>query len=958
MTTFVTGQRWISETELDQGLGTVLALENRRVTIFYSSTGETRLYQLANSPLHRIVFSQGDVISSHEGWSLQITGLSENEGIITYKGIRQDTNAVCELQEFSIDGQITFTRPRQRMLAGQLGKNNEFNLRYTALKYYQEILQSPLLGLRGNRVTLIPHQLHIAREAGDRFFPRVLLADEVGLGKTIEAGLILNRQLLTGRIQRVLIVVPEPLIHQWLVEMLRRFNLQFNIFNKALYSEQAAENPFDSVQLVLTSMEFLCSDEQYMTQVTASQWDMVIIDEAHHLQWSLEEGGSREYNLVESLAGKAPALLLLTATPEQSGREGHFARLRLLDPACFHSLDDFHRQEAHYGSIVKLAQKLLQDEVIDTATMQQCRDILGSDVDEILVKLQDKLLSKKERRSIHLQIIDNFLDRYGISRLFFRNTREGIPGFPGRVSQGYMHTAPELYMLAAENIDNIEDMLFPEMVYQRNISSKIEDSDPWWQIDPRVEWLDNLLRLINDKVLIICANASTAVDLQNSVRILSGQHAAVFHEEMSIIERDRAAAWFSDEEYGASALICSEIGSEGRNFQFAHHLVLFDLPFNPDLLEQRIGRLDRIGQKEIIKIHIPCFRDTPQSRLFMWYNEGINAFDKCCPAASQVFAEQKEMLSSWVFTGKEDDKTVINMARELAKQINRQLHEGRDTLIELSSRGKDTTSLKTNILADDQPDKTQAFLESLFDCFGVETGEHSPNCLIASPGDHMPTGYYPSLPEEGATITFDREKSLKREDMHFISWEHPMVREGIEMLINSDIGNTAVSLLKNRTIAPGTLMLEAVFVVETTGAKALNLNTLLPPTVIHTLIDPEMKDLSEKIDISTLHRQLIKVKKSQGRVLIQSERDTIQKMIQRSEEQAHLKSQKIIRKACEKFQQQISMDITRLETLKTVNPNIRDDEIEFLKTRQKSGQSALEKAALKLDAVRVIVTMH
>ena len=90
-----------------------------------------------------------------------------------------------------------------------------------------------------------------------------------------------------------------------------------------------------------------------------------------------------------------------------------------------------------------------------------------------------------------------------------------------------------------------------------------------------------------------------------------GIRATLFHEGMSLIERDRAAAWFADPEEGAQVLICSEIGSEGRNFQFAHHLVLFDLPSNPDLLEQRIGRLDRIGQNAVIKIHVPYVRAVP-----------------------------------------------------------------------------------------------------------------------------------------------------------------------------------------------------------------------------------------------------------------------------------------------------------------------------------------------------------
>ncbi|HHH7389356.1 TPA: helicase-related protein, partial [Escherichia coli] len=125
-------------------------------------------------------------------------------------------------------------------------------------------------------------------------------------------------------------------------------------------------------------------------------------------------------------------------------------------------------------------------------------------------------------------------------------------------------------------------------------------------------------------------------DLEDALRVRSGIPATVFHEGMSILERDRAAAYFADEEFGAQVLICSEIGSEGRNFQFSHHLVLFDLPAHPDLLEQRIGRLDRIGQQHTIQLHVPYLETSPQERLFKWYHEALNAFLATCPTGNAL----------------------------------------------------------------------------------------------------------------------------------------------------------------------------------------------------------------------------------------------------------------------------------------------------------------------------------
>ena len=202
------------------------------------------------------------------------------------------------------------------------------------------------------------------------------------------------------------------------------------------------------------------------------------------------------------------------------------------------------------------------------------------------------------------------LDRHGTGRILFRNTRAAIEGFPQRILQSYpLQTQPGQVVVG-----------------------------PWLESDPRVTWVESFLKAHRqEKVLLICAQAQTAVDLEKHLHLDVGIRSAAFYEDLSIIERDRAAAYFADEDGGAQVLICSEIGSEGRNFQFAHHLVLFDLPENPDLLEQRIGRLDRIGQSQDVEIHVPYLIGTQSggaipvvsprhgcfsSKLFRWWHGG------------------------------------------------------------------------------------------------------------------------------------------------------------------------------------------------------------------------------------------------------------------------------------------------------------------------------------------------
>jgi ATP-dependent helicase HepA len=220
---FIPGQRCISNAELEMGLGTVMAVDERTVTIVFMATGDTRTYSRQTAPLSRVVFTVGDSIRRHDGAEIVVTATREEQGLVAYSGTDEKGNSI-ELAESELDNFIQLNRPTERLFNNQVDPDKWFELRYQTLQHQNRLAHSDLFGLSGCRTSLLPHQLYIAHEVANRYAPRVLLADEVGLGKTIEAGLILHHQLLTGRARRVLIVVPESLVHQWLVEMLRRFN--------------------------------------------------------------------------------------------------------------------------------------------------------------------------------------------------------------------------------------------------------------------------------------------------------------------------------------------------------------------------------------------------------------------------------------------------------------------------------------------------------------------------------------------------------------------------------------------------------------------------------------------------------------------------------------------------------------------------------------------------------------
>lgn len=964
---FALGQRWISDTESDLGLGTVVAIEGRIITLLFPASGEKRNYAKDDAPVTRVIFNVGDDILSHEDWTLTVTQVNEEAGLVSYIGIRQDTQQEVELRETMLNNFIKFNKPQDRLFAGQIDRNEYYNLRYQALQHQFEQQQSDLRGLMGARVDLIPHQFYIAEEVGKRHAPRVLLADEVGLGKTIEAGLIIHQQLISGRASRVLIVLPETLQHQWLVEMMRRFNLHFSIFDEERCIEAYAEsdNPFDTEQLIICSIDFLRKKKTRFEQAVAADWDLLVVDEAHHLKWQQDEP-SREYQVVEALAQATPGVLLLTATPDQLGHQSHFARLRLLDPDRFYDYESFVAEEQAYSGLADTVNQLLTAASISEQQAEQLKDLLQhQDISELLSQLNSS--NQEQQDSAKHALIRLLLDQHGTGRILFRNTRAAIKGFPRRQLNSIALPLPEQYktalkvakMMASGGAieEQARQSLYPEEIYQEFEGQ----NNSWCQFDPRVDWLLSLLQNNkNEKVLVICAKAHTALALEEALRTREGIRATVFHEGLSIIERDRAAAWFAQQEAGAQVMICSEIGSEGRNFQFSHHLVLFDLPINPDLLEQRIGRLDRIGQKSDIDIHVPYFEQTSQAILHDWYHHGLNAFEKICPAARNIYDAHKADLFALLSEAQPDTLAIeqlIQQSHELELSLSAQLEQGRDKLLELNSAGSLSDSdVLTKLAAADVQPTFPLFALRLFDVLGINQDDKGENCLVIHPSEHMLVANIPGLPSDGATITFDRETALSRDDVHYLSWEHPIIRGGMDIILSGDTGTTSVSLLKNKALPAGTMFLELIFLVEAPASEHSQLQRYLPTTPVRVLLDKTGKDLADNVDFDTFKNQLKPVNRHLGSKLVNASQKAIHPLLAQAETIAQEKMAVIKEQANARLIQAVEQDITRLEALKAVNPSIRSEEITYLQDLLAQSSNMLNHTQLQLDSLRFIVS--
>ncbi len=968
MTDYKPGQKWISNAEPELGMGQVMSIRDRLVSLYFDLSGEQRTYSRNEAPLTRVRFSRGDRIATRNDVVLTVTSVNDRNGIFVYHGDYNGTNTA--VVETELDPNVRFNKPGERLFTQQLDDNAWYVLRYRTLAATAALATASSRGLYGPRVSLIPHQLYIACEVGRRFAPRVLLADEVGLGKTIEAGLIIHQQLTTGRASRILIIVPPALTFQWFVELIRKFNLQFTVLdeercqqiesdNAPLFPgetgpDEAGElsNPFEAQQTMLCSLELFENNPRRLTQALEAEWDLVAVDEAHHLGWR-PGAPSLQYQIIEAISGVASGLLLLTATPEQLGRAGHFARLRLLDPGRFHDYDQFIAEEARYEAIASEVQQLLEGAVPEqNAAREHILEMTGIGGEDD----QD--------------IISRLLDRHGTGRVLFRNVRSSVGGFPTRSVTGYPLPCPVAYS---------PGQFFPEL-----------GQPDWADVDPRIPWLIERLNNTAEKHLVICAHQEVAIELDRRISERTTIRSAVFHEGMDLVARDRAANYFSETERGADVLVCSEIGSEGRNFQFASHLVLFDLPPAPDLLEQRIGRLDRIGQSSDVMIHVPYLQGTRQAALFKWMHEGMNLFDEPNPVAQAIFddlAPQFAEAAAGTYvvddtsdkksdkkSGKKSEEAIdpfqafIDKTHQRNQAQRKVVSQGRDRLLELNSHRPDIArEIVSDIMANEGGDRLANYMESSFDLFGLESEPLGDNVLHIRPTESMQRNaavsvetaehfHYPEIPEDGIRITFDRDTGLTREDVAFLTWESPLVRQAIDLVLSDVTGNSSAIAIRHPELKPGTLLLETLHVVDCVAPTRLEIERYMPPAILRCLITPTLNNVAEKVPFQSFTDRQIKVPLGTLQKIVEGQKPGIKSMLDAAEAQSasFLAGEKD--SAGERIRQGLDAEIERLQALSMINPAIRPEEIEHLRSIRGLIHEVTANAAMRLEAVRVIVT--
>jgi ATP-dependent helicase HepA len=932
------GQRVRNEAEPALGLGVVHKLvDSRTLEVQFPAAREVRAYRLLSAPLRRFVLGIGQVAQLRDGRQFRVERVTESEGLLSYWGGGQHVGE-SELADSSQS-----TGPMALLMEGELSHYSSFDLRELAWTMRGAFLGQRSRGLAGARVALLPHQLSIALRVSSLELPRVLLADEVGLGKTIEACMIFSVLRALGRADRVLILTPPSLVHQWLAELYRRFNELFKVAHSehvALVDEEMAflaegqleENPFEDASRVIAPLDWLMQPKR-MKWALEHEWDLVIVDEAHHLGWTPQKS-SQQYKAVQALGKRTRGLLLLTATPLRQGQETQFALLHLVDPERFPDYSAFVEEHARLRPIADLAKAYSLDPQGEAG-----RELARTfPEDHALVAALGTDPS---------QALSQLVDRHGTGRVLIRNRRERLGGFPGR--ELHIHPLPCPESWKAATIFREESELSKVLHVAVSASAK----KPTTKDDPRWAWVVAFVRALpaTTKVLIMASRATSVTRLAQVFRKESGLKVAVFHEDLSLIERDRQAAYFAEDD-GAQVLLSSEIGGEGRNFQFCHHLVLFDLPVHPDALEQRIGRLDRIGQSETIQIDVPFVQETPSEALLRWL-EAMGAFAHPLQAGDFLLEQVGPQLLE-VFKHYRPGQTDSAQLEPLLELTARKLAQHRentqanvDFLVDLNSFDQKLgQELVDEINGLDLP-LLKDGMSKLLEHFGVvEEDLAQPGVLKLREGDLMKFDPFPGLRPGGVLATYRRDLALSREELQFLSIDHPLVDNSLGLLLEQLEGKASLALWAG---APEqTIAVQFGFVLQAIGPRRLELERYLSPTPVMVTLDlkgterdwhpPKLQSLGATIWSrlsGPLHARL-------------------PELLEKATHAAHDRLQGKLDEALRAAGASLEQEQNRKLELQRLG-NLSQAEVDSHAVRMERTLERLRTASLELDALRVIV---
>lgn len=834
MSSFILGMKVKYLPQPEWGVGHLVSIEEggaRAVVMFPGrENGEPLTVSTRGGVLQPWVLEPGQVIKTFKGKTGVI--LREEEG---GRGLRRYAIKFEDGKEAEYpETEFKALAPKPDLLTmlkeGRTADAKNFLLRRSALQLDDERRNDALGALLASRVMVKPHQVGVVQRVLSSHRPRFVLADEVGLGKTIEAGMIFSALRLAGLSRRVLVVAPSHLTVQWLVELFHKFNHLFTLMDTDRYEqsldEQPTVSPWARFNFVVTSLELLQRTEQYRKEAgdPSAHWDLVIIDEAHHLK------GEKAYEAAQALARNSWGLLLLTATPMQLDPAEYQALLSLIDPMTAPSAKEFEARLARQEELSQALRALMSGKSTKASVKELAKKFPG---DEALQEIEDA-----DEMLLHLA------ETYSLSDRLIRNRRAVVGGF----SERKLHVHP--VVLARDELD-ARDAALAQLAKDGTVRGaalsglvrRLESSPAAFlsalrdnralagmkltlpDKDAKFGAFVKMLKGIwakepRAKVLVFTEARDTLESLQSKLR-LEQVEALAYHGELALAERDRQVARFRDPD-GPKILLSTEVGGEGRNFQFSHHLVNYDLPWSPATMEQRIGRLDRIGQTQSVDIHVFEAPGTFSADVLAVLRDAVGVFGETVGGLDAVLEEVEPRLTELAL---EEGKGRAKYVKELTakvKEAREHVKRAYDPLLDLRSFDKvevkelvqrshertgmdadDDESLEDGLwsIARDLDERLEDTITELADRIGIKVdqdqevdafqcGFHFGHALNV---EALP-GY--DITEERTVLgTFWRDTAVEQEEIEYFATGHPLVEALFGFLRDGPYGRNGARFL-------------------------------------------------------------------------------------------------------------------------------------------------------------------
>lgn len=907
----------------DWGIGEVVEVAplGRAISVRFPGAEEVVTLSTHDAAFQRFVFPLGARArvreGAHEDSEVTLVGRTRLEsGFDSYT-----TQEGLVLEEQLLEAVGKTGGPLSRLANLEVDALDVFECRASGMQLELERKAQGMAGVLGSRVTLFPHQLYVTSKVTRKHPVRALLADEVGLGKTIEAGMIYSALRQAGRAERVLILTPDSLTVQWLGEMFRKFHDVFALIDEERLEDCASDHPDLSPWQVypraVCSLPFLAGNELLAMDAAEVEggWDLLIVDEAHHLRYS-DEGGNAAYQAVESIAVAARNILFLTATPMELDRMEYFGLLRILQPNLFHDFELFEIQLEEISAaneIAGLLEAALGEDPTQDGFSVGRRTTRSALVEALPEDLPDRVaeafsehphfedLAERavagERAAVQ-RLLNELLHIHPLGDTVFSNTRARVGGFPPRRSrirrfplsparrQLYEDVQQWVSMIADKNMDprspearKLFDLLRlatgplaglkAELTRYRKV---LKDKSAASTLDSMIERcertltednprLDALVQEVRDcvqrkeKLLVFVSHIADVEFLKERIEARASVRVATFHEQLPAADRDIQVAMFRNPE-GYPVLLSTEAGGEGRNFQFCHRLVHYDLPASPNRIEQRIGRLDRIGQTSEVESIVLVHEETLEDRQVELLEHKIGVFQHTIGGLDPVLEQIADMVVSLSLTrnwnNPEAWEALNDDADELLHGARDMITRGLDHLLHRGAYDREVAEGLKAAIPEDLEERLEEFVLDFAEQTGISVQDKEQHGTYYLALDHYYTlDALPGVPVgTGYVGTFQRERALELEDHDFFSTGHPLVEGIFSFLRDTPWGSTTLKRYK-KTGHRRCMGLQFNYRLEPDFHADVDATVFFPPRMVTFALDLQGRPLPKLVPILT-----------------------------------------------------------------------------------------------------------